>query len=42
MIGIKSDVGNLRKLNEDYAEFYEDKNFKVFVVADGMVYNYLF
>lgn len=36
MIGIKSDVGNLRKLNEDYAEFYEDKNFKVFVVADGM------
>lgn len=36
MIGIKSDVGNLRNLNEDYAEFYEDENFKIYVVADGM------
>lgn len=36
MIGIKSDLGNIRKLNEDYAEFYEEKNYKVFVLADGM------
>lgn len=36
MIGIKSDVGNLRNLNEDYAEFYEDEDFKIYVVADGM------
>lgn len=36
MIGIKSDVGNLRNLNEDYAEFYENEEFKIYVVADGM------
>lgn len=36
MIGIKSDLGNIRNLNEDYAEFYEDKDYKIFVLADGM------
>lgn len=36
MIGIKSDLGNIRNLNEDYAEFYEDENYKVCVLADGM------
>ncbi|WP_460287828.1 Stp1/IreP family PP2C-type Ser/Thr phosphatase [Clostridium sp. CTA-7] len=36
MVGIKSDVGNVRNLNEDYAEFYEEDNFKIYVVADGM------
>ncbi|MGG7143757.1 Stp1/IreP family PP2C-type Ser/Thr phosphatase [Clostridium nigeriense] len=36
MIGIKSDLGNIRNLNEDYAEFYEDKEYKIFVLADGM------
>ena len=36
MIGIKSDVGNLRNLNEDYTEFYENEDFKIYVVADGM------
>jgi PPM family protein phosphatase len=36
VIGIKSDLGNIRILNEDYAEFYEDKDYKIFVLADGM------
>lgn len=36
MIGIKSDLGNRRNLNEDYAEFYEEENYKICVLADGM------
>ncbi|MGL5379787.1 Stp1/IreP family PP2C-type Ser/Thr phosphatase [Clostridium sp.] len=36
MIGIKSDVGNVRKLNEDYAHYIQRETYKVFVVADGM------
>lgn len=36
MTGIKSDLGNIRNLNEDYAEFYEDENYKIYVLADGM------
>lgn len=36
MIGIKSDKGNVRTLNEDYAEFYQDENYTICVVADGM------
>lgn len=36
MIGIKSDLGNIRNLNEDYADYYEDINYKVYVLADGM------
>lgn len=36
MVGVKSDLGNVRKLNEDYADFYEDDKVKIYVVADGM------
>ena len=36
MVGIKSDVGNVRELNEDYAAFIEDERFKIYLVADGM------
>ncbi|MCQ2968707.1 MAG: Stp1/IreP family PP2C-type Ser/Thr phosphatase [Clostridium sp.] len=36
MVGIKSDVGNVRELNEDYAEFIENDKFKIYLVADGM------
>lgn len=36
MVGIKSDVGIVRELNEDYARYIENENFKVYVVADGM------
>lgn len=31
-----SDIGNNRTLNEDYIACYEDSNFKIFVIADGM------
>ncbi|MEG0134307.1 MAG: Stp1/IreP family PP2C-type Ser/Thr phosphatase [Clostridium sp.] len=36
MIGIKSDVGIVRELNEDYARCIENDKFKIYVVADGM------
>ena len=36
MVGIKSDVGNVRELNEDYAACIEDERFKIYLVADGM------
>ena len=36
MVGIKSDLGNKRILNEDYAEYYEGKDYSIFVLADGM------
>ena len=36
MVGIKSDAGNVRELNEDYASFIEDERFKIYLVADGM------
>lgn len=36
MVGIKSDLGNKRTLNEDYAEVYNGNNYSVFVLADGM------
>ena len=36
MVGIKSDVGIVRSLNEDYAGYIEDEEFKLYVVADGM------
>ncbi|WP_294156432.1 Stp1/IreP family PP2C-type Ser/Thr phosphatase [uncultured Clostridium sp.] len=36
MIGLVSDVGLKRKLNEDSACYLERQNFKIYVVADGM------
>lgn len=36
MVGIKSDVGIVRSLNEDYAGYIEENNYKLYVVADGM------
>lgn len=36
MIGLVSDVGLRRKLNEDSACYLERENFKIYVVADGM------
>lgn len=36
MVGLVSDVGLKRALNEDYAAYYEDADFKIYVVADGM------
>ena len=36
MVGIKSDVGVVRSLNEDYAAYIEEEDYKLYVVADGM------
>lgn len=36
MVGIKSDVGNIREINQDYAAFIENEKFKIYLVADGM------
>lgn len=36
MVGIKSDVGIIRSLNEDYAGYIEEAEYKLYVVADGM------
>ena len=36
MVGIKSDVGVVRSLNEDYASYIEEEDYKLYIVADGM------
>lgn len=36
MVGIKSDVGVVRTLNEDYAGYIEESRYRLYVVADGM------
>ena len=36
MVGMKSDVGIVRTLNEDYAGYSEEAKYKLYVVADGM------
>lgn len=36
MVGLVSDIGLRRALNEDCASYLEETNFKIYVVADGM------
>lgn len=36
MVGLISDIGLKRSLNEDAASFYENDSLKLYVVADGM------
>ena len=36
MVGSLSDIGNVRKINEDFVGFYEDNEFDIYIVADGM------
>jgi serine/threonine protein phosphatase PrpC len=36
MLGILSDVGNVRKTNEDSVGYFEDGDIEIYVVADGM------
>lgn len=36
MVGILSDIGNVRKLNEDYVGYFEDDEKRLYVIADGM------
>lgn len=36
MVGMLSDIGNLRTVNEDYVDYFEDENLKLYLIADGM------
>lgn len=36
MVELLSDVGNFRKINEDYIDYYIDEIKRIYVVADGM------
>lgn len=36
MVGMITDVGNFRKINEDYVEYYIDETKEIYIVADGM------
>lgn len=36
MVGILSDIGNVRKINEDFVGFYEGDGIGVYIIADGM------
>lgn len=36
MLGILSDVGNVRKTNEDSVGYFEGKDIDIYIVADGM------
>lgn len=36
MLGFKTDVGNVRKVNEDHLGFIEKGKFRLYVIADGM------
>ena len=36
MVGLVSDVGLKRTLNEDFASYLEEEKFRIYVVADGM------
>lgn len=36
MVAMLSDIGNIRKLNEDYVDCFENEYFKLYIIADGM------
>lgn len=36
MIGMRSDMGNSRKINEDFSGYHEDADKRIFIIADGM------
>ena len=36
MLGVLSDVGNVRKTNEDSVGYFEGNDFDIYAVADGM------
>ena len=36
MVGALSDVGNIRRINEDYLGYHLDETQNIYIVADGM------
>src|SRR5665647_822166 len=36
LVQILTDVGNFRKVNEDYIDYYTDETKRIYVIADGM------
>lgn len=36
MVGMLSDIGNFRSVNEDYVGYFEDENLRLYIIADGM------
>lgn len=36
MLGILSDIGNVRKINEDFVGSYESDDISIYIIADGM------
>ncbi|WP_040211647.1 Stp1/IreP family PP2C-type Ser/Thr phosphatase [Clostridium polynesiense] len=36
MVGLLTDIGNVRSLNEDYIDYEINDKYKLFVIADGM------
>jgi PPM family protein phosphatase len=36
MVGMLSDIGNLRSVNEDYVDYFEDEDLRLYIIADGM------
>lgn len=36
MLGIISDIGNVREINEDFVDYFYGDKFKLYIVADGM------
>lgn len=36
MVGMVTDVGNVRKLNEDYCGYCENEDYSIYIMADGM------
>jgi protein phosphatase len=36
MVGLLTDIGNVRKINEDYMGYKEDDEKKIYIVSDGM------
>lgn len=36
MVGFVTDIGNVRQINEDYGDYQLGRQYKLFIVADGM------
>ena len=36
LVGALSDIGNVRKVNEDFLGYYIDEKKAIYIVADGM------